>query len=102
MWLCGVDQIAGVVCRGGIGANLASFLRFWAMAARRNSCRAPVGPRSRSRTEPKDALEVSEEHLDPLALVPRLLERRSASKGAGEIAGALIDAARNPANRCIG
>ena len=34
----------------GIGISFASFLRFWAVAASRNSSRAPVGPRSRSRS----------------------------------------------------
>jgi hypothetical protein len=32
----------------GIGISLESFLRFWAVAARWNSSRAPFGPRSRS------------------------------------------------------
>jgi len=39
---------AGIGC--DIGINLASFRRFWAVAARRNSSRAPFGPRSRSRS----------------------------------------------------
>jgi len=34
---------AGFGC--GIGTSLASFRRFWAAAARRNSSRAPFGPR---------------------------------------------------------
>jgi hypothetical protein len=34
----------------GPGINFASFLRFWAVAARRNSSRAPFGPRSRGRS----------------------------------------------------
>ena len=32
------------------GISFASFLRFWAVAARRNSSRAPQGPRSRNRS----------------------------------------------------
>jgi hypothetical protein len=34
---------------GGSGLSLASFLRFWAIAASRNSSCAPQGPRNRSR-----------------------------------------------------
>ena len=34
----------------GIGISMASLRRFWAVAARRNSSRAPFGPRSRSRS----------------------------------------------------
>jgi hypothetical protein len=33
----------------GMGISFASFLRFWAVAARRNSVLAPCGPLSRSR-----------------------------------------------------
>ena len=40
-------QIAVAGC--GIGISLASFRRFWAMAAKVNSSRAPQGPRSRNR-----------------------------------------------------
>jgi hypothetical protein len=36
--------------RLGIGISLASFRRFWAVAARRNSSRAPFGPLSLSRS----------------------------------------------------
>ena len=48
-------QIASLILsqagfRFGIGINLASLRRFWAVAARRNSSRAPFGPRSRSRS----------------------------------------------------
>jgi hypothetical protein len=35
---------------GGAGISLASFLGFWAVAARWNSSRAPQGPRSRNRS----------------------------------------------------
>jgi hypothetical protein len=34
----------------GIGRSLAILRRFWAVAARRNSSRAPFGPRRRSRS----------------------------------------------------
>jgi hypothetical protein len=36
--------------RFGAGISLANFRRFWAVAARRNSLRAPLGPRNRSRS----------------------------------------------------
>jgi len=41
-------QVAAI--GGGIGISLASLRRFWAVAARWNSSRAPLGPRSRSRS----------------------------------------------------
>lgn len=37
----------------GAGKILASFLRFWALAARRNSSFAPHGPRNRRRPSPR-------------------------------------------------
>src|ERR1700720_2048618 len=40
-----LPQPAGI----GIGISLASLRRFWAVAARWNSSRAPFGPRNRSR-----------------------------------------------------
>src|SRR5262252_861435 len=47
-----VDE--GVAPQTGIGraagTSVASFRRFWAVAARWNSSRAPLGPRSRSRS----------------------------------------------------
>jgi hypothetical protein len=53
----------------GIGMSLASFLRFWAVAARWNSSRARFGPRNRRRSSFK-MLPVCEQHLDLLAFVP--------------------------------
>ena len=50
----------------GSGMSFASFRRFWAVAAKRNSSLAPFGPRRQS-TEPEDALQMSEEHLDLLS-----------------------------------
>ena len=43
-----------------------------------------------------------EPHLDAFAFVPRLLEGFGASERSGDITGALIDAAGNLANRCVG
>lgn len=50
----GKRRLAGDTARAAtsdevIGLSLASFLRFWAVAASRNSSRAPRGPRSRRR-----------------------------------------------------
>ena len=45
------DQAFRVCC--GAGKILASFRRFWAVAARRNSSFAPHGPRNRSRPKPR-------------------------------------------------
>ena len=41
-------QVAGI--GAGTGINMASLRRFWAVAARWNSSRAPFGPRNRSRS----------------------------------------------------
>src|SRR5437660_12754508 len=41
-------HVAGI--GAGAGISLASFRRFWAVAARWNSSRAPFGPRNRSRS----------------------------------------------------
>jgi hypothetical protein len=53
----------------GIGMSLASFRRFWAVAARWNSPRAPFGPR--------DALEMCEQHLDRSDRLVEVREDRS-------------------------
>ena len=45
------DQAFRVCC--GAGKILASFRRFWAVAARRNSSFAPHGPRNRRRPSPR-------------------------------------------------
>lgn len=48
------EHLSGQAVLGfcGAGRTLASFLRFWAVAARRNSSFAPFGPRNRSRLRP--------------------------------------------------
>jgi hypothetical protein len=51
-------------------------------------------------SEPQDALEVREPHLDAFTLVPRSLEGFGPAKETGDIASALIDAAGNLAGRC--
>ena len=49
---------------GAAGTSVASFRRFWAVAARWNSSRAPFGPRNRSRSSFRMRLR-----CDPLLLV---------------------------------
>src|SRR5689334_13340517 len=54
-WIVAGDLQARAVDRStyagaGVGISFASLRRFWAVAANRNSSRAPVGPRSRSRS----------------------------------------------------
>jgi hypothetical protein len=50
----------------------------------------------------RDALQVGEQHLDALALTPRLLEGRSFGEGPGKVAGVFMQAARDLANQRIG
>ena len=47
----------------------------------------------------QDALEVGEQHLDPLALAARLVEGRRVVEGSGDVAGVLMDVARDLAMR---
>ena len=47
----------------------------------------------------KDALKVSEQHLDTLSIVPGAFERLCPSKRSCEVASVLVDAAWNPALR---
>jgi uncharacterized membrane protein len=51
--------------------------------------------------EPQDSLQVREPHPDTLAITPRLLEGFGAGKRSSNVAGALVDAARNSAKRCL-
>ena len=50
-------------------------------------------------TQPQDALEVREQHLDAFLVAARLLEGFRVSECAGGIASALVDAARDFAAR---
>jgi hypothetical protein len=52
----------------GSGMSFTSFLRFWAVAAKRNSSLAPLGPQAQSVECEDDALQMSEQHLDLLSL----------------------------------
>jgi hypothetical protein len=44
-------------------------------------------------TEPQDALQVREPHLDALAVTPRLLECFGADERSGNVAGVLVNVA---------
>ena len=52
-------------------------------------------------TEPQDALQVCEPHLDLLALAPRLLKALGASERAGNVSGVLMDVTRDLARRLL-
>ncbi len=49
-------------------------------------------------TEPQDALQVCEPHLDLLALTSRLLKALGASERSGNVSGMLVDVARDLAS----
>src|SRR5207344_1269664 len=53
-------------------------------------------------TEPEDALQVGEQHLDALAVAARLLEGLGLSQRTSDIARIFIDAARDLARRLLG
>jgi hypothetical protein len=53
-------------------------------------------------TELEDALEMGEQHLDPLTLVPGLLEGWGAGQRSDEVAGILIDVPRDLGLRRVG
>jgi hypothetical protein len=50
--------------------SFASFRRFWAVAAKRNSSFGSARPARAQSVEPEDALQVSKEHLDLLSFAP--------------------------------
>ena len=77
----------------GIGVSFASFRRFWAAAARRNSSRAPFGPRSRSRSSLRIRLRWANN-------ISTFLRSRF-SDLARHIACALVDGARHLPRRSI-
>ena len=51
--------------------------------------------------EPQDALQVREPHLYAFAVVSRLLEGFGTGERSSDVAGALVDAAGNLADRCL-
>jgi hypothetical protein len=65
------------------------------MAAKTNSSWAPCGPRSRNRLSFRDTLQVREPHLDLLALTSRLRKAFGTSERPGNVAGMLMDVARD-------
>ena len=67
------------------------------MAANVNSNWAPLGPRRAQPAEPENALEVGEQHLDALSITARLLECFGLCHCPGNIAGWLVEAARDSA-----
>ena len=52
-------------------------------------------PTQSKSTEPQDALQMRKPHLDLLALAPRLLKVLGANERSGDIAGMLMDIARD-------
>ncbi len=69
--------------------------RFWAMAARWNSSRAPNGPRSPQPVEPQNAFEVHEHHLDLFSLIARGLVGIGLGDLASEVARPFVDRAQH-------
>jgi hypothetical protein len=57
--------------------SFASFLRFWAVAAKRKFISCPFGPRKRKSVEPEDAFHISEVISTFLPLAPRDKRRTS-------------------------
>ena len=58
-----------------------------------------TGPTQAQPTKLQDTLEMGEQHLDPLALAARLIEGGRVIEGPGDIAGVLMDVARDLAMR---
>ena len=84
-----------------VGTSFASFLRFWAVAASRNSSRAPLGPRSRNRPSRRIRLRCA----NSISMRLRSLfdcSNARAGHGAGDVSCALIYASRNLASRRVG
>src|SRR5882762_10083809 len=65
------------------------------MAARTNFILGTTRTTQSQPTEPQDALQVCEPHLDLLALPSRLLKALGASERPGDVPGVLMDVARD-------
>ena len=52
-------------------------------------------------TEPEDALEVGEQHLDLLATMSRAFISRCPCQGPGNVAGVFVEVSRDLAGRCV-
>jgi hypothetical protein len=85
----------------GKGMSFASFRKFWAVAANRNWSLAPLGPRRRKSTEPEDALQMSEEHLDLLSLATRDGVGLGLGDRTGLVASGFMNRARDFARRYV-
>jgi hypothetical protein len=81
--------------------GFASFLRFWAVAANRNSFLAPFGPRWAQSIQPEDTLQMSEEHLDLLSFSTRDGVGLGLCDRAGLVTSGLMNGARDLARRNI-
>jgi hypothetical protein len=60
----------------------------------------PNFPQSEA-TEPEDALEMGEQHLDALAVATGLLEGLGLGERSSHVAGVLVDVAQDPASRHV-
>ncbi len=88
-------------CGTGMGMSFASFLRFWAVAARWNSSRAPDGPRNRSRSRRKMRFKCANSIS---TFFRRFRDVRFLGLGdvAGHIPRSLVDRPRDLAGRRLG
>ena len=68
------------------------------MASSANSSCAARGPR---KAEPEDALEVSEQHLDALAIAAGLLERFRFGQRSSHVSSVFVDVSHDPAGRHV-
>src|SRR5436190_24138446 len=86
-------QIAEV--GAGTGISIASLRRFWAVAARWNSSRAPFGPRNRSRSSFKMRLRWANSISTLLSFTPGGDIGLDGRDVARHVASALVDRARD-------
>src|SRR6266513_6333962 len=79
----------------GIGISMASLRRFWAVAARWSSSRAPFGPRNRSRSSFKMRLRWANSISTLLSFTPGGDIGLDGRDVARHVASALVDRARD-------
>ena len=80
---------------GGRATSDASRRRFWADSGQNQLILGASWTTQPKPTQPQDALQVCEPHLDLLALTPRLLEALGASERSSNVSGMLMDIARD-------
>ena len=80
------------------GLKRASRLRFWAVAASRNSSLTPFGP---LRREAQDPLETGEQYLDFLPPATGLHVLRSCGVRTGHVASIFVQIPRDPEGESI-